>query len=96
MNIVEKKKVIETLSKLINNYEELRVLCNALSNDMNLVIDSISRIIKYAFIKEDFILDYVPLDTLLLEIEKVDNLDERYRMATHKHISLPLIEKKQN
>ena len=93
MNGIKKKKIVDKLNRKINNYQELSAFCNELSNDANLVIDNISRVIKYAFIKEDFILYSKPLYALLSEIKNIDDLDEKYRVVTNKNTIFPMIRK---
>lgn len=93
MNKIEKKKIVEKLNKLINNYQELSAFCNELSNDANLVIDNISRVIKYAFIREDFILYSNPLYALLSEIKNIDDLDEKYREIAKKKMFFSIARK---
>lgn len=81
--MVDKKKIVIRLNEMFNNYDELSTFCNYLSNDVNKVVDKINKIIKYAFINENFISNKFSINYLLYEVDKID-IDSMYNKYLRK------------
>ena len=80
----DKKEIVNKLNKLFTNYEELKFLCNFLCNDLNKVIETISKIIKYAFVDQSFIYWQKSLGIILQEITDVDDKYKLYLIENNK------------
>lgn len=83
--MLNKKKIIYKLNQKIGDYKELSVLCNTLSNDIDKVIETINKVIKYAFVKENFITSSTSLYTTVLDLENIKDLEEKYQLYLKKH-----------
>ena len=78
------KKIVNKLNQIINDYKQLSIICNTLSNDISLVIATINKVIKYAFIKDNFITSAASLYTVMLDLENINDLDEKYQKYLQK------------
>jgi hypothetical protein len=83
------KKVSERLNDLFMSYNELSKLCNALDNDINEVIKYISKIIKYAYVSEDFTYNYISLENIYVDLYDIDSKYQEY-VSKNKYPSIRL------
>lgn len=75
LNKNEKKQIINRLNTMFNSKEQLIALCNVLSNDIDKIMQVISKIIKYSFVK-GYLHDG---ETLCSLIYHPDYVDEKYK-----------------
>jgi len=75
------KKIINKLNQYFSNQIELSELCDEFSNNPDVVIKIISKIIKYAFVNKDFIDSN---ETLTDISDKIDGIDEKYQLYLRK------------
>lgn len=92
---MNKKKNIDKLNEMLNNYQMLCHLCHLLSNDVNKVIEKISKIIKYVLINKDFYLQDENFHTILDSLEDI-NIDYEYQKYLKSSINLFPIKKTNN
>jgi len=84
VNKYDKKIVINNLNRMFSDYEGLKDFCVFLNNDLNTIINMISKIIKYAFVNQNFIINSSTLSTILFDLKDEDKSYKAFLRRTNK------------